>query len=165
MPFDGNNQLEEVSMSAPVSAPVPGHVGLNVSRLDRSVAFYRAVLGFDLLRHSPEGPRPFAFLGHDGATVLTLWQQSEGGFAADRPGLHHLAFRVDTVDALREAESRLRALGARVHHDGIVAHAEGAESGGLFFEDPDGIRIEIFTASGLAGSPAPHGDAPTCGFF
>jgi catechol 2,3-dioxygenase-like lactoylglutathione lyase family enzyme len=152
-------------MSAEVSVPAPGHIGLNVSRLDRSIDFYRAVFGFEVLQRSADAARPFAFLGHDGAIVLTLWQQSEGGFATNRPGLHHLSFQAASLDAVREAESRLRELGARLHHDGIVAHAEGADSGGLFFEDPDGIRLEIFAARGLAGSPAPHTDGPTCGFF
>jgi catechol 2,3-dioxygenase-like lactoylglutathione lyase family enzyme len=152
-------------MSAHVAVPAPGHIGLNVSQLDRSIEFYRAVFGFDLLRRSADAARPFAFLGHDDAIVLTLWQQSGGSFAADRPGLHHLSFQVASVEALREAEGRLRALGARLRHDGIVAHAEGADSGGLFFEDPDGIRLEIFAPRGLAGTPAPHTDGPTCGFF
>lgn len=152
-------------MSTQMPVPAPGHIGLNVSQLDRSVAFYRTVFGFDLVRRSSDAARPFAFLGHDGATVLTLWQQSAGAFAADRPGLHHLSFQVDSVEAVREAERRLRGLGARLHHDGVVAHAEGADSGGLFFDDPDGIRLEIFSPRGVAGAPAPHADGPTCGFF
>ena len=152
-------------MSAEVTAPAPGHIGLNVSRLDRSIDFYRAVVGFEVLQRSADTARPFAFLGHGGAVVLTLWQQSEGGFATNRPGLHHLSFQVASLDVVREAEHRLRGLGARLHHDGVVAHAEGADSGGLFFEDPDGIRLEIFAARGLAGTPAPHADGPTCGFF
>jgi catechol 2,3-dioxygenase-like lactoylglutathione lyase family enzyme len=152
-------------MSAQVTVPAPGHIGLNVSRLDRSIAFYRAVFGFDLIRQSDGTGRAYAFLGRDGAVVLTLWQQSDGAFATDRPGLHHLAFRVESLDEVRAAESRVRAQGARLHHDGIVAHAEGADSGGLFFEDPDGIRLEIFAPTGLAGTPAPHTDGPTCGFF
>jgi lactoylglutathione lyase len=152
-------------MSARLTAPAPGHIGLNVSDLDRSVEFYRAVFGFDLLRRSADAARPFAFLGQDGAVALTLWQQSDGAFATNRPGLHHLAFRVPSLDEVRAAESRVRALGARLHHGGIVAHAEGADSGGLFFEDPDGIRLEIFAPNGLAGAAVPHHDGPTCGFF
>jgi catechol 2,3-dioxygenase-like lactoylglutathione lyase family enzyme len=152
-------------MSAHVAAPAPGHIGLNVSQLDRSIDFYRAVLGLEVVRRSADAARPYAFLGHDGVIVLTLWQQSDGTFAANRPGLHHLSFQVGSVDEVRDAERRLRALGARLHHDGIVAHAEGADSGGLYFDDPDGIRLEIFTTKGLAGAPAPHTDGPTCGFF
>jgi hypothetical protein len=59
----------------------------------------------------------------------------------------------------------IRELGATLHHDGVVAHREGASSGGVFFEDPDGIRLEIFSPTGADTSPAPTTDAPTCGFF
>jgi catechol 2,3-dioxygenase-like lactoylglutathione lyase family enzyme len=44
-------------MSARLTAPAPGHIGLNVSDLDRSVEFYRAVFGFDLLRRSADAAR------------------------------------------------------------------------------------------------------------
>jgi lactoylglutathione lyase len=152
-------------MSAHVAVPATGHIGLNVSQLDRSIDFYREVFGFDLIRRSIDAARPYAFLGHNGAIVLTLWQQSGGAFAAERPGLHHLSFQAASLDDVRQAEARVRGLGARLHHDGIVAHAEGADSGGLFFEDPDGIRLEIFVGQGVAGSPVPHADGPTCGFF
>ena len=152
-------------MSAAVAVPATGHIGLNVSQLDRSIDFYRAVFGFDLIRRSADAARPYAFLGQEGAIVVTLWQQSGGGFAADRPGLHHLSFQAASVEEVRAAETRIRAAGGRLHHDGIVAHAEGADSGGLFFEDPDGIRLEIFVRQGVAGAAAPHADGPTCGFF
>jgi lactoylglutathione lyase len=51
-----------------------------------------------------------------------------------------------------------------MHHDGVVAHAEGSASGGVFFTDPDGIRLEIYAPTGSEGH-APHQDGPTCGFF
>ena len=66
---------------------------------------------------------------------------------------------------LATTKQRLKALGAVIHHGGIVPHREGAESGGLFFEDPDGIRLEIYAPSGAGERPAPHADGPTCGFF
>jgi catechol 2,3-dioxygenase-like lactoylglutathione lyase family enzyme len=142
-----------------------GHIGLNVSDLARSKRFYQEVFGFDIAGESEEAGREYAFLAQEKTLVLTLWRQSEGTFAKDRPGLHHLSFQVDSIDQVKEAEQRLRELGAVIHHGGVVAHREGAESGGVFFEDPDGIRLEIFTAVGLNDSSAPHGQAPTCGFF
>lgn len=142
-----------------------GHVGLNVSDLERSKAFYRDVFGFEVMGESGEGEREYALLGEGGALVLTLWQQSEGRFPAERPGLHHLSFRVASIEAVRDAERRVRDLGARLHYDGVVPHAEGSDSGGIFFEDPDGIRLEIFAATGAAGHAAPVAGAPTCGFF
>lgn len=143
-----------------------GHVGLNVSDLPRARQFYQQVFGFEVLGESTESGKAFAFLGYGTTIVLTLWRQSTGGFAQDRPGLHHLSFQVDSIDQVKEAEKRVRAQGARIHHGGSVPHAEGRDSGGLFFEDPDGIRLEIFTATGVGGTvAAPHGAAPTCGFF
>jgi hypothetical protein len=68
------------------------------------------------------------------------------------------------VEKVREVESRLRSAGAKIHHDGIVPHAEGAPAGGVLLEDPDGIRLEVFAPTGVEGK-APSGAAPTCGFF
>jgi len=152
-------------MSSPAVRSAPGHVGLNVSDLDRAVRFYQQVFGFDLAGRSDQPGRGYAFLAQEGQLVITLWQQSAGRAATERPGLHHLAFRVESVAEVRAAEERLRALGATIHHGGMVAHREGADSGGLFFEDPDGIRLEIYTGSGMGQHHAPSGSAPTCGFF
>lgn len=142
-----------------------GHTGLNVTDLDRSLAFYRDVLGFTVIVEGKEEDRRYAFLGEDGRPVLTLWQQANHGYAATGAGLHHLALEVDTVEQVRAYETALRAQGVEFAHEGVVAHREGAASGGIFFHDPDGTRLEISTAHGVEGAPAPSGEAPTCGFF
>jgi catechol 2,3-dioxygenase-like lactoylglutathione lyase family enzyme len=161
------------SASTTSAAPAPagssafqtGHVGLNVTDLDRSKAFYQRVFGLDVVRESQQEGRRFAFLAKDGTLVLTLWQQAVDRYEAGRSGLHHLSFKVESIDQVRAAEQTLRELGATVAYEGIVPHAEGADSGGIFFVDPDGIRLEIFTASGAGEHDAPVSDAPTCGFF
>ncbi|MFA4927940.1 MAG: VOC family protein [Patulibacter sp.] len=143
-----------------------GHVGLNVSELGRSVDFYTRVFGWDVKSRSDEDGKAFAFLGDQTRLVLTLWQQSGGRFPADQPGLHHLSFQVDSIDEVQAAEARLRDAGARLFHDGIVPHGEGMSSGGIFFEDPDGIRLEIYAPQGADDhQDVPSGNAPTCGFF
>lgn len=142
-----------------------GHVGLNVSDLQRSADFYRRALGFEQLAASSDESKQWAFLGHDGTLVLTLWQQSSGAFATDTPGLHHLSFQVDSVEQVRAVESALRELAVDFAHDGVVAHGEGLPSGGIFFTDPDGIRLEVYAPTGAESAPAPNGAAPTCGFF
>ena len=142
-----------------------GHIGLNVSDLDRSRAFYQRVFGLDLAAESQQEGRRYVFLARDGQPVLTLWQQAEGRFEAARPGLHHLSFQVESLDQVRFAERTLHELGATFAYEGVVPHAEGADSGGIFFEDPDGIRLEIYAPAGVAGRPAPLPDGPTCGFF
>lgn len=145
--------------------PAPGHIGLNVTDLDRSTSFYQHLLGFELLGRSEEVGRRFSFLGDGTRLRLTLWQQAERVFDEQRAGLHHLAFEVSSADELGHFEDRLRELGVTPLHGGAVAHSEGSASGGLFFLDPDGIRLEISTAAGLENAPAPSGSAPSCGFF
>ena len=144
-------------------AVITGHIGINVTNLERSSEFYQAIFGLRKSGGSDAAPHRFHFLGDGERLVLTLWEQSEGRFDASAPGLHHLSFQVDSVEEVRKAEKRLLAHGARFTYDGVVPHAEGAPSGGIFFEDPDGARLEIFTAAGVEGT-AP-GQGPSCGFF
>ncbi|MEM7516914.1 MAG: VOC family protein, partial [Planctomycetota bacterium] len=59
----------------------------------------------------------------------------------------------------------LEARGVSLLHDGVVAHGEGAASGGIFFEDPDGTRLEVFTSAGVEGHAPATAGAPSCGFF
>jgi catechol 2,3-dioxygenase-like lactoylglutathione lyase family enzyme len=150
-----------------MSSPVPktGHIGLNVSDLDRSIDFYREVFGFELFGSQHDGERKYAFLGSEGILQVTLWQQGKGEFATDLPGLHHLSFEAPDIEFVQRIEATLKRLGATLFHDGIVPHGEGASSGGVFFADPDGIRLELYAPSGADTAPAPVKDAPTCGFF
>lgn len=143
-----------------------GHVGLNVTDLDRSIEFYRRVFDLDLLNQpDPADPQRYARLGSGGQLVLTLWPQSAGKFAADTPGLHHLAFEAPGPDEIRRTQAVLEELGAEFAYEGVVPHRDGADSGGLFFFDPDGIRLELSMAHAPLTAAAPAGAAPTCGFF
>ncbi|MER7823850.1 VOC family protein [Streptomyces sp. NPDC096097] len=152
-------------MTTVISKLRTGHVGLNVTDLERSLAFYRDALDFQVLGEGKEEGRRFAFLGRDGELVLTLWQQADGAYAPATAGLHHLAFSADAVEEVRAYEERLRGLGVAFAYEGVVAHREGAASGGIFFHDPDGIRLEISVPTGAEDAPAPTAGAPTCGFF
>lgn len=142
-----------------------GHVGLNVRDVDRSKQFYQAIFGFEVTAESREPGKRFAFLGQDNKLVLTLWEQSAEDFNKESSGLHHLSFQVATIEEVRAAESKLRQTGAKPIYDGIVPHGEGIESGGVYFEDPDGIRLEVYAPSGAGDHPAPTPGAPSCGFF
>lgn len=152
-------------MSAVTPAFQTGHIGLNVSNLEQAKHFYQTVFGFSVTWESHDPERRSAFLSDGERLVLTLWQQSEGPFAKDRPGLHHLSFRVNSIDEVHIFEERLKALRANILYGGVVPHGEGEDSGGIFFTDPDGIRLEIYSPSGASENPAPVAAAPTCGFF
>jgi catechol 2,3-dioxygenase-like lactoylglutathione lyase family enzyme len=144
---------------------VTGHIGINVTDLARSQQFYTDVFDLEHLGGSPDGERRFAFLGHGEQIVLTLWEQGSGTFDPQRPGLHHLSFQADSIEEVSGFQARLKARGAKFFYEGIVPHAEGRASGGIFFEDPDGVRLEIFATSGAEHGHAPSGEAPSCGFF
>ena len=151
--------------SGPLTLATTGHVGLNVTDLSRSIGFYRELFGFEVLAESEKPDRRYAFLGRDGSLVLTLWQQSAGTFDAARPGLHHLAFDVPTPRDVEAAVARLADLGIPLIYDEILPHMPGLSSGGIFFADPDGTRVEICTGSGLDALPALEHGEPSCGFF
>ena len=90
-----------------------GHIGLNVSDLDRSKKFYEEVFGFTAVGESKEEGRRFAFLGQEDKLVLTLWQQAEGRFEKGHPGLHHLSFQVAAIQEVQKVSQKLKALNVR----------------------------------------------------
>jgi catechol-2,3-dioxygenase len=144
---------------------VPGHVGLSVTDLDRSLAFYQDVLPLEAVQVSAEDGRRFAFLGAGGAVLLTLWEQSTKLFDARVANLHHLAFQVPTLEAVQATEAKVRARGITPQYDGVVPHGESSDVAALYFTDPDGLRIEVYSPTGAAGRAAPVAGAPSCGFF
>lgn len=151
-----------------------GHIGLNVTDLDRSIAFYQRIFGLEVLGQSDSPGQRFAFLGNPdvGSEVfldklaITLWEQSAGEFSTSTPGLHHLAFHVDSVDEVERLRGAVSDAGAEVLYDGkIIPHSEAFSSGGFFFLDPDGVRLEVCAPDGVPTEAAVAGATPSCGFF
>ena len=126
-----------------------GHVGLNVSNIEVSAVFYRDVFGFTIARESIEGPFGYASMAQDGRIVLTLWEQRGGRFKKHRPGLHHLAFEAASLEELNRTKGLLDNLGMH-WGEGVATHAEGSSLDVVYFEDPDGIRMEVYGAAGVA---------------
>lgn len=151
-----------------------GHVGLNVTDLERSLAFYQQVFGLVVLGRSTEDGREFAFLGNPDVNsdvfldqlAITLWQQADGTFSTGRPGLHHLAFNVASVEEVERVRDELTSMGVDLLYGGnVVPHSEDFTSGGIFFLDPDGIRLEVCAPDGVPRERAVAGAAPSCGFY
>jgi len=148
------------------TTPFPtGHVGLNVTRLDQSRDFYQRSLALRVMHEGEVDGSRFVFLGDGHNILLTLWEQSTEGFDPGRAGLHHLSFEVSDLATLQEAEDRLRSAGVEILYDGIVPHMETAESAALFFRDPDGLRLELYSPTGASELEISTTTGPTCGFF
>jgi catechol-2,3-dioxygenase len=80
-------------------------------------------------------------MARDGKVVLTLWEQRHGQFKMHRPGLHHLAVEARSVEEVNRTKGILNTLGAQ-WGEGTQLYHEGPMSAGIYFSDPDGMRIE-----------------------
>ena len=119
------------------------HVSLSVSDLGASTDFYREVLGLEVVAEI-EGAtfRRNRLRPPDGALTLTLTaheDRSTEGFSERRPGLDHVAFRVDGAE-LASWKERFERLG--IDHSGIKESSGGSAM--ITLRDPDGIQLEVF---------------------
>jgi catechol 2,3-dioxygenase len=117
-----------------------GHVHLKVADIDRALAFYCGVLGFQLMQR--RGP-DVAFIsagGYHHHIGLNTWE-SRGGSppAAGATGLYHLAVLYPTRAALAEALRRLIAAGVPL--EGASDHGV---SEALYLRDPDDNGVEHY---------------------
>lgn len=117
-----------------------GHVHLKVSDIERSVRFYRDVLGFDLVQAMGEGAAFLSAGGYHHHLGLNTWE-SKGGSPppAGSTGLYHVAIRYPDRRTLADALRRLRASGIPL--DGAADHGV---SEALYLRDPDGNGLELY---------------------
>jgi catechol 2,3-dioxygenase len=114
------------------------HVSLNVGDRQRSIAWYRDVLGLEQRGRPGRDDWP-VFMGEFGACVALFQAQTESPERDDEStGLRHVAFMVGR-DALAQARTRLDEHGIEFRfEDHGNAHS-------LYFPDPDGNVIELTT--------------------
>ena len=120
------------------------HLSLSVTDLERSLAFYRDVLGLRVFAEPYDGT---VFEGREamvlvGSTAICLQAHTANAgssFDPTRTGLDHLAFQVATTEQLEDWAQRLTAHG--VEHAGV----RPLPGFGSFIElrDPDGIQLEL----------------------
>ena len=116
-----------------------GHVHLKVSDLDRAIAFYRDVLGFQVTQRMGSSAAFLSAGGYHHHIGLNTWESRGGSAPAPgSTGLYHFAIRFPGRAALGRALRRLR--DADVTLDGAADHGV---SEALYLRDPDGNGIEL----------------------
>jgi catechol 2,3-dioxygenase len=127
--------------AAPINSGVRiGHVHLKVADVDRALAFYCGVLGFDLMQRI--GPQA-AFIsagGYHHHIGLNTWE-SRGGPPPPQgtTGLYHLAILYPSRAMLADALRRL--IEAKIPLDGASDHGV---SEALYLRDPDDNGVELY---------------------
>ena len=114
------------------------HLVLWVGDVERSVRFYRDVLGFEVAKRYPNA----AFLKIAGSADdhnLGLFEQSGAAPPDERVArMYHSAWEVAEITDLVRARQRLGAEGA------LVGSSDHGVSLSLYAKDPDGLEFEIF---------------------
>ena len=126
-----------MSTAAP---PVLGHVHLRVSDLERSIAFYRDVIGLKVTQLYGAQAAFLASHGYHHHLGLNTWE-SRGAAPGPQghPGLFHTAFLYPDRPSL--AAALRRALDAGVELTGAADHGV---SEAVYFDDPDGNGVELY---------------------
>ncbi len=143
------------------------HVGICVTDLDRALGFYRDCLGFveehrleiagppvDTLLRLRDAHLRAIYLTRDGVRVELLHFATPPApprreRVMNEPGLTHLSFRVQDLDAVLDG---LRAAGERIVEETVIRFPE-FESAAAFVLDPDGQLIELVQAPGEPAAP------------
>ncbi|HEY8017169.1 MAG TPA: VOC family protein [Dongiaceae bacterium] len=157
------------------------HTGLTVSNLDRSIAFYRDILGFEIaFRWNPRAPYIAELVGYptvdlEGAILkipnsdvfLELLEyrgipRTSVDMANGNIGNAHIAFFVDALDPLYE---RLTAAGVKSVSPPVTPTI-GPNRGGraVYMIDPDGFRVELIETTKTFGEYRPDQEEakPSC---
>lgn len=127
-------QPSSVESSILNPATTIGAVQLTVTDLDRSIDFYRRVIGFHLHERS-DGQ---ANLGAGGSTLLQLVENSAARQVTHHSGLYHFAVLTPSRPALGQVLRRI--VDAQVRLGG----SDHSVSEALYFDDPDGNGIEVY---------------------
>jgi len=117
-----------------------GHVHLKVADLDRAIAFYRDVLGFELTQRMGAGAAFLSAGGYHHHIGLNTWE-SAGGTPPPpgSTGLYHHAILYPTRAALAGALRKV--LGAGIDLEGAADHGV---SEAIYLRDPDGNGVELY---------------------
>ena len=128
-------------MAEPIDPRVDiGHVHLKVADLDRALAFYHGVLGFEVTARMGPGAAFLSAGGYHHHIGLNTWESLNGQPPAPgTTGLYHVAIRYPDRAALADALRRL--VDGHVPLEGASDHGV---SEALYLRDPDGNGVELY---------------------
>ncbi len=117
-----------------------GHVHLKVADLERALAFYCGVLGFELTQRMGQSAAFVSAGGYHHHIGLNTWE-SEGGSppASGTTGLYHVAIVYPTRALLADALRRVVKAGIPI--EGASDHGV---SEAIYLRDPDGNGVELY---------------------
>lgn len=125
------------------------HIDLAVSDVDRSLAFYRELLGplglEDFLElRTYRGSENVLYMRF-GSSYLGIRPADGGNYRHYAPGLEHIAFQVDSRGEVDAAHERCLTAGYRVESppERHYAYLDEQDYYAFFAFDPDGIRVEV----------------------
>lgn len=115
------------------------HTRYRVNDLERTVQFYKQVLGLtELRRHkSPRGSELVFLKAPESEELIEICSYPSSGSVQVQPDLTHLAFSVDSLEAFGQ---HLAHLGIK-YSDGPTLRPDG--SGFAFIDAPEGYEIEL----------------------
>ncbi|CUS32527.1 VOC family protein [Candidatus Nitrospira nitrificans] len=118
-----------------------GHVVFYVKDLERSLGFYRDLLGFKEVGRIFNGAAAALTSGRTHHELLLIQVgDAPGPSTGRRRGLYHIGIKVgDRLDELRKAKHELEQAGVSI--DGMSDHTV---SQSLYLKDPDGNEVELY---------------------
>jgi catechol 2,3-dioxygenase len=117
-----------------------GHVHLKVADLDRSLRFYRDVLGFEVTQGYGQDAVFLSAGGYHHHIGLNTWESKGGPSPAPgSTGLYHVAILYPTRAELADALRRLSQTGIP-----LTGAADHGVSEALYLNDPDGNGVELY---------------------
>jgi catechol 2,3-dioxygenase len=129
------NDISEVDSAAPVLH----HVTLKTMRPDEMIAWYGRVAGMQVVHGSPAGVLLSNDAAHHRLGLLTSRHFSDDGERTTHVGMHHLAFKYQSVDDLLSTYERIKNdFGERPH--AVLDHGMSLS---FYFLDPDGNSVEL----------------------
>ena len=118
------------------------HVGLTVSKLEESASFFTSLLGWEEVRRNKEYPAIFV---SDGKNMITLWKTKEQKIEEFNKnkniGLHHIAFNVESEEALNNTYKIMKDNGIKIEFSPEFLRQGPAKH--MMCYEPSGIRVEF----------------------